>query len=129
MSDLPIHSIAERLRIRAMGELDFIAAREIERLVSLIKSADQQSAELQSALQHYRFKAVPAHQRISDLIHYPHHWDTAAYPTLSEAMIEVAARSGCSVCKNKNKIHWCGDPYDVDCDDPKCDLHSGMTKP
>ena len=33
------------------------------------------------------------------LIHYPDCWDTAAYPTLRDAIHECLAWSGCSVCK------------------------------
>jgi hypothetical protein len=37
--------------------------------------------------------------RIAELLHYPQCWDTAAYPTLADAMIEVAGAAGCSECK------------------------------
>lgn len=34
------------------------------------------------------------------LIHYPEHWDTAAYPTLESAVRETLAWAGCSACKD-----------------------------
>lgn len=34
------------------------------------------------------------------LIHYPEHWDTAAYPTLESAVREALAFAGCSACKD-----------------------------
>lgn len=36
--------------------------------------------------------------RIAELLHYPRCWDTAAYPTVFDAMIETAGAAGCSVC-------------------------------
>lgn len=38
-------------------------------------------------------------ERIAVLIHYPGCWDTAAYPTLEDAMLEVAAWSKCECQK------------------------------
>lgn len=35
----------------------------------------------------------------ADIIHYPEHWDTAAYPTLDSALREALTWSGCSACK------------------------------
>lgn len=35
----------------------------------------------------------------AQMIHYPECWDTAAYPELRNAIHEVLAWSGCSVCK------------------------------
>lgn len=34
------------------------------------------------------------------LIHYPEHWDVAAYPTLDSAVRETLAWAGCNACKN-----------------------------
>ena len=39
------------------------------------------------------------------LIHYPEHWDTAAYPTLDSAVREVLAWSGCSACQDIKQNH------------------------
>jgi hypothetical protein len=36
---------------------------------------------------------------IAKRLHYPQCWDTAAYPTLMEALLEIAAHDGCSECK------------------------------
>ena len=38
------------------------------------------------------------------LIHYPEHWDTAAYPTLASAIIESLAWARCSACKNTAEL-------------------------
>lgn len=40
------------------------------------------------------------------LIHYPEHWDTAAYPTLDSAVREALAWAGCSVCKEPEATGW-----------------------
>ena len=37
---------------------------------------------------------------IASLIHYPECWDTAAYPTLIDAIREALSWQGCSVCKS-----------------------------
>lgn len=38
------------------------------------------------------------------LIHYPECWDTAAYPTLADAIWESLAWSGCSTCNQKGEV-------------------------
>lgn len=40
MTDQPTRTIAERLRIRSHGELDYIAARELDRLTEALKAAN-----------------------------------------------------------------------------------------
>lgn len=40
-------------------------------------------------------EAHPDPQGYADLIHYPKHWDTAAYPTLESAVRESLAWAGC----------------------------------
>lgn len=37
-------------------------------------------------------------QRMADAIHYPAHWDTAAYPNLSSAIYEIVTNAECSEC-------------------------------
>lgn len=41
----------------------------------------------------------PVADEWAKLLHYPDCWDTAAYPTLHDAVHEALAWSGCSVCK------------------------------
>jgi len=38
------------------------------------------------------------------LLHYPDCWDTAAYPTLVDAIMESLACSGCSECNDSDSI-------------------------
>lgn len=38
-------------------------------------------------------------QELAERIHYPQCWDTAAYSTLHDALLEVTASCGCSECK------------------------------
>lgn len=40
-------------------------------------------------------------QNFSAMIHYPEHWDTAAYPTLDSAITEILLCTGCSECKTE----------------------------
>ena len=52
--------------------------------------------------------------RIAELLHYPLCWDTAAYPTAFDAMIEAAGAAGCSTCAEQpalvafysRKLEW-----------------------
>ena len=44
-------------------------------------------------------QAEPVADEWAKLLHYPDCWDTAAYPTLHDAVHEALAWSGCSVCK------------------------------
>lgn len=39
-------------------------------------------------------------EKIAVQIHYPQCWDTAAYPTLEDAIYEILDQ-GCSECQNK----------------------------
>lgn len=41
--------------------------------------------------------------KIAEAIHYPRCWDTAAYPTLFDALYEMAGCCGCSECKYAGK--------------------------
>lgn len=42
--------------------------------------------------------------KIGQTIHYPECWDTAAYPTIYDALHEMAACFGCSECNYPGKI-------------------------
>lgn len=42
--------------------------------------------------------------RIAELLHYPRCWDTAAYPTVFDAMIETAGAAGCSACMERERV-------------------------
>ena len=37
-------------------------------------------------------------QELARLIHYPEHWDTAAYPSILDAIRECLSCAGCSEC-------------------------------
>lgn len=41
-------------------------------------------------------------KRVARAIHYPACWDTAAYPTILDALEELASCSGCSECRAKS---------------------------
>lgn len=42
-------------------------------------------------------------KEVSIIIHYPDCWDTVAYPSLRDALKEIAGCAGCSECKYAGK--------------------------
>jgi hypothetical protein len=38
-------------------------------------------------------------ERIATALHYPEHWDTAAYPTLETVILEAVSDFACSECE------------------------------
>lgn len=49
-------------------------------------------------------RALASNAENAALIHYPQHWDTAAYPTLASAIRETLAWAGCSACKEPGAV-------------------------
>lgn len=43
-------------------------------------------------------------KQISDALHYPDHWDTAAYPTLEHAIWEILTLYLCSECNDDDEF-------------------------
>jgi hypothetical protein len=67
--------------------------RDLPATLAVIDRALQRRAEHEIVLN----KALASH---ATLIHYPQHWDTAAYPTLESAVREALSWAGCSACKD-----------------------------
>ncbi len=56
----------------------------------------------------YRIIEPPAQaDKIAQILHYPDHWDTAAYPTINDAIIEtLSSLFHCSECAPIEPIAW-----------------------
>jgi hypothetical protein len=44
-------------------------------------------------------------EELAKRLHYPECWDTAAYPTLHDALLEVTGNCGCSECDPASAVH------------------------
>jgi hypothetical protein len=66
-------------------------------------------ADLRAALEQ---QAEPVADEWAKLLHYPDCWDTAAYPTLHDAVHEALAWSGCSVCKPEQQAEPVQEPVE-----------------